>query len=430
MLAKLELRTNVLALLLLMAGAEARDANAPGKVFDPAGMGLVRTIAPGGDPDAVAFSADGRRLAVAVGTVAVLYETETWREVRRLEGHPNSILGIAWSPDGKLLAAGGLEGAVAMWDTQTGAVRTLPAAHASYVGALAFSPDGRTLVTGSHDGTVRIWDPGEGRERRVLVPAGPAGALCAAFSRDGRRLAIGLGDGEVRLWRAGSWEEDRTLGVRGSGNVLSVTFSRDGARLAIATETTLSVGGLAPGSAEARFEVGTATLGCLAISPDDRYAIAAGGDLAVRVHDLLRKGEEVAKLQHHTGALSGVAVRPDGRCFVTIGHDRHLKVWGRVSGGMARIRPKGFCGIRVQADATGRVVISDVIAGTAARAAGMQAGDVLRSVGGLEIHNTTESVDKIGSYLEGDEVEFVVERGGESKAMKFRLGKRPDDLEN
>jgi S1-C subfamily serine protease len=110
--------------------------------------------------------------------------------------------------------------------------------------------------------------------------------------------------------------------------------------------------------------------------------------------------------------------------------DRHLKVWGRIPGGMGRLRPKGFCGIRVQADAMGRVVVSDVIAGTAAQAAGMRAGDVLRSVGGVEIHNTTESVDRIGSYLEGDEVEFGIERGGESRAIKVRLGKRPDDLEN
>ena len=420
----------LLALLAILAGAEARDADPPVKAFDPAGIGLLRTIVPGGDPDAIAFSADGRRLAVAVGNAAVLYDTETWRELRRLAGHPNSILGIAWSPDGKILAAGGLEGAVAMWDTQTGALRPMAESHSSYVGALVFSPDGRTLITGSHDGSVRIWDPVEARERRMLVTAGPAGALCAAFSRDGRRLAVGLGDGEVRVWKAGAWEEERTLGARGSGNILSVAFSRDGSRVAHSTESALAVGRIAPGGGETRFEIASGKIGCVAISSDDRYALVAGGDLAVRVHDLLRKGEEVAKFQHHTDALSGVALRPDGRVFVTIGHDHHVKVWGHVSGGMARLRPKGFCGIRVQADAMGRVVISDVIPGTAARAAGMQAGDVLRSVGGVEIHNTTESVDRIGSYLEGDEVEFVVDRGGESKAMKFKLGKRPDDLEN
>ena len=144
----------------------------------------------------------------------------------------------------------------------------------------------------------------------------------------------------------------------------------------------------------------------------------------------IHQGREVTKLQHHTGALSGVAVHPAGRWIVTIGNDHHLKIWGRVAGGMARVRPKGFCGIRVQPDPAGRVLVSDVIAKTPAQSAGMQVGDVLRSVGGVEIHNTSEAVDHIGSYLEGDEVDFVVERAGDAKTMKIKLVKRPADLEN
>jgi hypothetical protein len=418
------------ALLAVAGGALARDASAPSKLFDPAGFGLLRTIPPGGDPNGIAFSSDGKHLALGIGNGAVIYDTETWREVRRLEGQPNVIVSVAWSPDGRTLAAGGQEGAVTLWDLSTGAIRRTLEGHTAYVGAIAFSPDGRTLVTGSHDGSVRIWDPEEGRERRVLMAQGPAGALCAAYSRDGRRLAVGLGDGDVRVWRAATWEEERTLGVRGSGNVVSVAFARDGSGVVSATETAITVSRIAARTSEQRFDASTSTLGCLALSPDDRYAIVGGADLAVRIHDLYRKGQEVAKLQHHTAALTGLALRPDGRLLVTIGHDRHLKVWGRVPGGMARVRPKGFCGIRVQADAMGRVVVSDVIAGTAAQAAGMRAGDVIRSVGRVEIRNTTESVDRIGSYLEGDEVDFGIERGGESKVLKIRLGRRPEDLEN
>jgi S1-C subfamily serine protease len=197
-----------------------------------------------------------------------------------------------------------------------------------------------------------------------------------------------------------------------------------------ATDSTLAGFAFSAGAAETRLEMPVNGLGCLALSPDDRYAISGSNDQTVRIYDLLRRGQEVVKLQHHTGALAGVALRPDGRVLASIGHDHHLKIWGRVTGGMARIRPKGFCGIRVQADAAGRVVIADVIAGTAAQAAGMRPGDVLRSVGGIDIHNTTDSVDRIGSYLEGDEVEFVVERSGEVKTLRFKLGKRPEDFEN
>ena len=408
----------MIALLLALVA----DASAPARQFDPAGLGLLRTIVPGGDPNGVAFSPDGRLLAVGVGNGAVIYETERWGEVRRLADHPNGVLALAWSADGKRLAAGGLEGAAVIWDATTGVLLRTLEGHTSYVGALAFSPDGKTLITGSHDASVRVWDPATGAER-AGPGAMPAAALEVAFSRDGRRCVFGLGNGEARVWRTEPWEEDRTIAVKGGGNVLLAGFTRDGARVAAATETGLQVG-------TSGFEVQSGGLGCVRLSPDERYAVAASSDLSVRVHDLLRNGAEVARLRHHTAPLSGLAIRPDGRILVTIGHDRHVKIWGRVSGGMAKVRPKGFCGIRVQADAAGKIVIADVIAGTAAQAAGLRVGDGLRSVGGAEVRDTTEAVDRISSFLEGDEVEFGIERGGESKVLKFKLGKRPDDLQN
>jgi len=423
-------RALLACLLLAAAPVAGRDADAPARAFDPSMLGLLRTIVPGGDPYGIAFSADGRRLAIGVGNGGVIYDAETWRELRRLEGHPNVVLSVAWSPDGRLVAAGGFEGATVLWDAQTGEIRRTLTGPASYVGALAFTPDGRSLVAGSHDGSIRVWDVEDGSEKRLLAPAGPAGALGLALSRDGRRLAAGFGNGEIRVWSGDRWSSERSYPTAGGSNVLAVVLSRDGSRVWGATDTSLNGFTLAGASGETRLEMPVNGLGCLALSPDDRYAIVGSNDQTVRIYDLIRKGEEAAKLQHHTGALAGVAVRPDGRILATIGHDRHLKIWGRVSGGMARVRPKGFCGIRVQADAMGRVIIADVIAGTAAQAAGMRQGDLLRSVGGVAIHNTTDSVDRIGSYLEGDEVEFVVDRGGEVKSMKFRLGKRPDDLEN
>ena len=128
--------SGLLALLLLVAGAEARDADAPARLFDPAGLGLIRTVVPGGDPVGLAFSPDGRRLAVGVGNGAVLFETEGWRELRRLEGHPDALLSLAWSPDGATLAGGGMEGTIAVWDVQGGAVKRTFQAHASHLGVV------------------------------------------------------------------------------------------------------------------------------------------------------------------------------------------------------------------------------------------------------------------------------------------------------
>ena len=99
-----------LALLYLLA---VGDANARPGGMDPANLGLLRTIAPvGGELFGLAFSEDGRRLAVGCGQTVRTYDTVKWREASRLEGHPDAILSVAIRPDGKQVAAGGFRGTV------------------------------------------------------------------------------------------------------------------------------------------------------------------------------------------------------------------------------------------------------------------------------------------------------------------------------
>jgi S1-C subfamily serine protease len=122
-------------------------------------------------------------------------------------------------------------------------------------------------------------------------------------------------------------------------------------------------------------------------------------------------------------------VHPTGRTFVSIGADRLLKVWGAKAGGMARVKPYGFCGIQVgQGAVPGEVVIMLVQAGTPAATSGLAQGDLVRRIGGKAIATPTDVVDQIRSFQEGDEVDFVVERPDGQHAYRIRLGRRPPEV--
>ena len=126
---------------------------------------------------AFALSRDGRLLAYsnARGSI-ILLETGGWTEVKRLDGHPMGASSIAFHPFSRYLASTGRDGAVRIWDSDTGkAVNTLPA-KSETDSRLVFGSDGLTLVVSSTDATVRVYGRPESGYARINAGPSPATA--------------------------------------------------------------------------------------------------------------------------------------------------------------------------------------------------------------------------------------------------------------
>ena len=151
-----------------------------------------------GEVAEIAFSPDGRLLAVASSIGVYLYAAADLREVRFLPTDA-PVWSVAFSPDGRLLASGSLDNTIRLWDAASGALLRTLEGHTDDVNSVAFSPDGRALASGSADNTIRLWDAASGALLRTLEGhTRPVNSV--TFSPDGRALASGSWDGTVRLW--------------------------------------------------------------------------------------------------------------------------------------------------------------------------------------------------------------------------------------
>ena len=163
---------------------------------------------------AVAYSPDGRRLAVGSGSEAVaVWEVASGRKALALdEGQSGgSVRGLAWSPDGRRLAAADAEGTIRVWGLASRERLAMLRWPESQPGPLAFTPDGRRLVAAgleragkesSRDwrSEVRAWDTTTWRGRVVLRCSLVEEVCDLCFSPCGTRLATAHGDGTVRVW--------------------------------------------------------------------------------------------------------------------------------------------------------------------------------------------------------------------------------------
>ncbi len=288
--------------------------------------------------ETVAWSPDGRLLAATranpalrseVGFLA-LFDATTGEMVAELRGQTGGIYDASWSPDSRFLATAAEDGTVCVWDVIAHkAVRTLGGGGPSKaVWSVAWSPDGCRIaaVGGLLDGKIRIWEAATGTLQATLDPDDAGGSHDAAWSPDSRRLATAHAPGTVIVWNVDEHVEIQRF-VDPGQDTLAVSWSPDGKRLASAGEDgAIRVRDLASGRALQRLSGHDGPVRDLAWSPDRWRLASASDDRTVRVWDL-SDGAAIVTLRGHQRGVNAVAWKPDGLRLASASTDGRVKLW-------------------------------------------------------------------------------------------------------
>jgi hypothetical protein len=244
---------------------------------------------------------------------------------------------LAYSPDGKTLAAGG-RGEISFFDTTTGDLQRTVSGLPGRVTALAFRRDGSAVAAatstpgGPHE--VRVWE---------FTASGPVNPVTAnrhadvihdlAFSPDGNVLASTGYDRLIKLWQvtADGCKELRVLKDH-SDAVYGLTFSPDGTLLAsAAADRAVKVWEVATGTRLYTLGESTDWVYAVAWAPDGRHLAAAGVDRSIRVWEVSSQGGRVVhSVFAHSGPILRLAYSADGKTLYSLGEDRIAKAWDAV----------------------------------------------------------------------------------------------------
>ena len=278
----------------------------------------------------VAYSPNGKLLFASDRNLVSIYDLVSDGLINTLDGHQADVTAIAVSTDGKLIASGGLDGSVIIWDMSSNdSSRLQLAGHTDAIENLTFSPDGKWLVTASDDASMKIWDVITGDLLRNYKDFSGV-VVGVTFSPDGKQFAFS--DGMIHIWQLGLNSDEDQIEIVNQElftipNSASDTFSPDGSQLAGISGNDIKLWDAESGRELLTLTGHTGWVMGLAFSPDGKSLASTSVDGTVKIWSIVPGNEIVTISGPPSGFGTRVVYNPNGLEFATNGGDGTGAVW-------------------------------------------------------------------------------------------------------